>query len=60
MDKITPEQWAKVRAWLYGLSLATLPLLLHYGLIDPVAVPLFAGLVLALFNVSTGNDSQEG
>lgn len=41
-----------VRAWVYGLCIAALPLLLHYGIVDVKAVPLWAGFALALFNLS--------
>lgn len=43
---------ATVRAWLYGLCIAALPLLLHYGLVDPKAAPLWSGFALALFYLS--------
>lgn len=47
-DYLTP----KVRRWIYGLCLAALPLLLHYGLLDAKAVPLWGAFALALFFVS--------
>ena len=49
---------ATVRAWLYGLCIATLPLLLHYGLVDPKAAPLWAGFALALFYLDRSPDSR--
>lgn len=42
---------AKVRAWGYALCFAALPLLLHYGLVDPKAAPLWGTFLVALFHV---------
>jgi hypothetical protein len=40
-----------VRRWIYGLALAARPLLLHFGLVEPEAAPLWLAFVVALLNV---------
>ena len=40
-----------VRRWVYGTALASLPVLVFYGLVEPEASPLWAAFALALFNV---------
>jgi len=40
-----------VRRWVYRLALAALPVLIHYGLVEPAAAPLWLAFVLALANV---------
>lgn len=42
-----------VRAWIYGLVLASVPLLVFYGLVDAKAAPLFLTLAVALLNIDT-------
>jgi len=37
-----------VRGWIYGVELAALPLLVHYGLVDVKAAPLWLAFGLAL------------
>lgn len=41
-----------VRRWTYGVCLASLPLLLHFDIVEPEAIPLWAAFALALLNVS--------
>ncbi len=52
MKYLTPA----VRRWLYSLAIAALPLLIYFGLVDPVAAPLWLAFVVALLNV---NDQPE-
>jgi hypothetical protein len=40
-----------VRRWAYGVCLVSFPVLVHYGLVEPEAAPLWAGFALALLNV---------
>lgn len=47
-----------VRAWLYGLVLASVPLLVFYGLVDAKAAPLFLTLALALLNIESGTKGK--
>lgn len=48
MDKyLTPV----VRKWVYGICLASLPVLVFYGLVEPEAAPLWLAFALALLNV---------
>lgn len=39
------------RAYLYGLGLASFPVLVHYGVVEPQAAPLFLGFLLALLHL---------
>lgn len=39
------------RRWTYGACLASFPILVHYGLVEPEAAPLWAGFALAFLNV---------
>lgn len=48
MKYLTPA----VRRWIYGLCLAALPLLIHFGLVEPEAAPLWLAFVVALLNVN--------
>lgn len=41
-----------VRRWLYVVSIAALPLLAYYGVIEPEALALWAPLLVAVLNVS--------
>lgn len=40
-----------VRRWVYGICLASLPVLVFYGLVEPEASPLWGAFALALLNV---------
>lgn len=40
-----------VRRWTYGVCLASFPVLVHYGLVEPEAAPLWGAFALALLNV---------
>lgn len=40
-----------VRVWIYGVSIAALPVLTHYGVIDAQAQALAIPLLLALLNI---------
>lgn len=40
-----------VRRWVYGVCLASLPLLVHFDVVEPEASPLFLAFALALLNV---------
>lgn len=51
-DTIRGALTPTVRRWVYGLSLASFPVLVHYGLVEPEAAPLWAAFALALLNVS--------
>lgn len=53
----------EVRKWVYGISLAVIPLLVAYGVLDEAAAPLWVALVgavvapgLALANLTPAND----
>lgn len=41
----------KVRAYLYSVSIAALPVLIYFGVLDPEAAALVVPLVVALLNV---------
>lgn len=41
-----------VRRWVYGLSIAALPLFIYFGLVEPEAAPLWTAFVIALLNVN--------
>lgn len=46
------NQWRTIRAWLYGVSVAALPILTYYGVIEPEAQALAVPLLAALFNLT--------
>lgn len=50
-DSIKGALSPTARRWTYGLCLASLPLLIHFGLVEPEAAPLWAAFALALLNV---------
>lgn len=50
-DAIKGALTPTVRRWVYGTCLASFPVLVHYGLVEPEAAPLWAAFALALFNV---------
>lgn len=41
------------RMWLYGLTLAGLPLLSYYGVVTETVAPIWAGFVLAFLSAGT-------
>lgn len=45
MDKFFTRE---VRKWIYGISLAAVPLLVLYGVIDEAAAPLWVALIGAV------------
>ena len=45
---------ANVRRWLYGVGVATAPVLVAYGLIEADTVPMWVTLAGAVFAVSNG------
>ena len=56
----------EVRKWIYGISLAAVPLLVLYGVIDEAAAPLWVALIgavvapaLALRNLTPKQDDSE-
>lgn len=51
MKYLTPT----VRRYIYGLCLALLPVLVYYRLVSPAAAPLWLAFVLAILNVSEGD-----
>ena len=48
MKHLTPT----VRRWVYSLAVASLPVLVHYNLVEPEASPLWLAFVLAFVNVT--------
>lgn len=50
---------APVRAWLYGLGLASIPILVWQDVIEPEAAALAGPFLLALLNVPKG-DPDDG
>lgn len=42
-----------VRRWLYVVALASFPVLIHYGLVEIEAAPLWLGFIVALLNVKS-------
>jgi hypothetical protein len=50
-DTIKSALTPTVRRWVYGVSLVSFPVLVHYELVEPEAAPLWAAFVLALLNV---------
>ena len=45
-------RWSTVRRWLYASCLASGPLLVHYGLVEPEALPLWGMFLVAFLNVN--------
>ena len=52
LDKQTRRQLAYARKWLYGVTAAALPVLVHYGVLGVDALPVLIPLLVAFFNVS--------
>lgn len=50
---------APVRAWLYGLGLASIPVLIYFDVIDPEAAALAGPFLLALLNVPKKDESDQ-
>ncbi len=40
-----------VRRWVYGICIASLPLLISFELVEPEAAPLWLAFVVAILNV---------
>lgn len=64
MDKFLTRE---VRKWIYGISLAAVPLLVLYGVIDEAAAPLWVALIgavvapaLALTHLTPPDDESSG
>lgn len=58
MSKIKKFLNKRTRTYVYGVCLASGPVLVHYDLVEPEALPLFLGFALALLNLK--EDPQEG
>lgn len=50
---------APVRAWLYGLGLASVPALVYFDLIEPEAAVLAGPFLLALLNVPKNENPDD-
>lgn len=58
IDSIKALFPAPVRAWLYGLGLASIPILVWRDVIEPEAAALAGPFLLALLNVPKGSDDD--
>ena len=61
-----PHIPAHIRKWIYGITLAGIPLLVVYGIVDESAAPLWVALVgailapgLALANITPDPTAEE-
>lgn len=50
MDFLKSIDWRLVRRWVYGVLIAFGALAIYQGWLEPEALPLYAGIVLAVFN----------
>lgn len=51
MDNLKKILNPTVRRWLYGIAIASVPLAVALGWLEPIYVPIVVPLIVAVFNV---------